>query len=170
MNDRRRTGELPPYERYQHDPIEDSTRAVTDENGRVSGYVHGAKVITTCVIDRLLKRGLLAQPYWVAGKRLYRDFFAAGLSPQITMRFKDYISGAGAPLASDRQLEARKSFNDAMRAIGSELNDLLFDVVCADKTLGECELMRRWRPTTALAVLTIALGQLCEHYDREQKA
>ena len=169
MDTKRRVGELPPIERYQHDEVTESTRAVDDPTGKVTGYVKGARVVTTCVIDRLYRRGLLASVYWTAGKQLYRDFWDAGISPAITMRFKDFVSGGGQRSFSERQMEARARFDEAMRAVGSELNDLLFDVVCMDKTLGECELMRRWRPTTALAVLMIGLGQLREHYDRSEK-
>ncbi len=165
----RRIGELPPLERYQHDELAESARSVEDDGGKVTGYVKGARVVTSCVLDRLYRRGLIAATYWTAGKDLYRDFFGSGMSPQITMRFKDYVSGGGQRSHSERQVEAKRRFDAAMRAVGSELNDLLFDVVCMDKTLGECELMRRWRPTTALAVLTIGLGQLREHYDRESR-
>ena len=169
-SDRPRIGELPPLQRYQHDQITESTRATTDENGKVVGYTRGARVITVSTLDWLKSRKLLAHDFWAAGKRLYRDFYEAGLSPQITMRFKDYISGAGARWHSESQLGSREDFNAAMRAIGSELNDLVFDVVCFDKTLGQCEAARRWRDGTGLAVLNIALQQLHEHYERTKKA
>lgn len=161
----KRVGELPPIYRHQHDPIVESTRSVTDENGKVTGYVKGARVITTCVLDRLKARKLISHEYWRSGRRLQSDFHTAGLTPQVTLRFKDYISGSSNPVFSDRQLEAKQAFDRAMRYVGPELNDLLFDVVCADKTVRECEAMRAWRPTVGLAVLQIALRRLDEHYE-----
>ena len=161
-----RIGELPPPHRYGHDTIKEDNRAVLDEQGKVTGYVKGVRVSTTCVLDRLRSRNQISRDLWKAGKRLYGDFHRAGLEPRVTLRLGDYVSGSNGHDMSDRQIEAKQAFDKAMIAVGPELNDLLFDVVCFDKTLGECEAMRRWRPTVGLAVLEIALKRLKEHYGK----
>jgi hypothetical protein len=61
-------------------------------------------------------------------------------------------------------LAAKQRFSAAMRAAGPGLNDLLFDVCCHLRGLGEAERAKRWPARSAKVVLAIALDRLAEHY------
>ena len=120
-------------------------------------------------LARLRLRKVIDGVQFEAGERLRRDFTLAGLSPRLGVDLTAPIlpgargQKAQAPL-SDTVLAAKQRFSAAMRAAGPGLNDLLFDVCCHLRGLGETERAKRWPPRSGKIVLAIALDRLAEHY------
>jgi len=120
-------------------------------------------------LARLRLRKVIDDVQFEAGERLRRDFTLAGLSPRLGIDLTSPIlpSARGqkvqAPL-SDTVLAAKQRFSAAMRAAGPGLNDLLFDVCCHLRGLGEAERAKRWPQRSGKIVLAIALDRLAEHY------
>jgi Domain of unknown function (DUF6456) len=104
-----------------------------------------------------------------AGERLRRDFTLAGLSPRLGVDLTaPILPGARGQkshvLLTDTVLAAKQRFSAAMRAAGPGLNDLLFDVCCHLRGLGEAERAKSWPARSGKVVLAIALDRLAEHY------
>jgi hypothetical protein len=120
-------------------------------------------------LARLRLRRSIDGVQFEAGERLRRDFTLAGLSPRLGIDLTSpLLPGARgqkmqAPL-SDMVLAAKQRFSAAMRAVGPGLNDLLFDVCCHLRGLGEAERAKRWPARSGKVVLAIALDRLAEHY------
>lgn len=120
-------------------------------------------------LARLRLRKVIDDVQFEAGERLRRDFTLAGLSPRLGVDLTSPIlPGARgqkvhAPL-TDTVLAAKQRFSTAMRAAGPGLNDLLFDVCCHLRGLGEAERAKRWPARSGKIVLAIALDRLAEHY------
>lgn len=120
-------------------------------------------------LARLRLRKVIDGVQFEAGERLRRDFTLAGLSPRLGVDLTSPIlPGARgqkvrAPL-TDTVLAAKQRFSAAMRAAGPGLNDLLFDVCCHLRGLGEAERAKRWPARSGKIVLAIALDRLAEHY------
>jgi hypothetical protein len=51
-----------------------------------------------------------------------------------------------------------------MKAVGPGLSDLLFDVCCALKSMGDVETEKSWPRRSAKIVLGLALDRLADHY------
>lgn len=120
-------------------------------------------------LARLRLRKVIDGVQFEAGERLRRDFTLAGLSPRLGVDLTSpLLPGARgqkvqAPL-TDTVLAAKQRFSAAMRAAGPGLNDLLFDVCCHLRGLGEAERTKRWPARSGKIVLAIALDRLAEHY------
>lgn len=164
---------LPPAERERHDAVGLEPRAKIDpDTGKVTGYVQGARVKTRTEIERLALKGKLSLEQARAARWLYWMFFHGGLSPVVTICLaKVHNGGGGSRELSDDQLDSRTEFNQAMLAIPAELTDLVYDVVCADKSLPEISFSRGWGKTTkALALLRVALDDLWRHVEQRNRA
>jgi hypothetical protein len=120
-------------------------------------------------LARLRLRKVIDGVQFEAGERLRRDFTLAGLSPRLGVDLTaPILPGARGQkpqvLLTDTVLAAKQRFSAAMRAAGPGLNDLLFDVCCHLRGLGEAERAKRWPARSGKVVLGIALDRLAEHY------
>lgn len=138
------------------------TQRLRDERGRDS------YVVVNCAESPLLllyRTGFLEGHEAEAGERLRRDYSIGQLSPRLG---SDYSTPIGShtprPDLADTALAARQRFNAAMKAAGPGLGDILFDVCCYLKGLGDSERVRRWPRGTAKVVLKLALQRLAAHY------
>jgi hypothetical protein len=127
-----------------------------------------------------LRRGkdgapLLQDAQFAAGERLRADFTRAQLNPRITSSWDQSAASRqrGLPVSyefSDGTLAAKKQVDEALRAVGPELNGVLLDVCCFLKGLKLIESERRWPARTAKIILSLALDRLAQHYGLTRQA
>ncbi|MDE1915126.1 MAG: hypothetical protein KGJ57_06850 [Sphingomonadales bacterium] len=112
-------------------------------------------------------RGHLSDRELAAGEQLRRDYEAAQLSPGITMRWEPvrikggHFSGLN---ASERQIAAKRRFDEAVGAAGKGLGDILWRVVCAGETLPEAEKGLAWPVRSGKLVLKLALERVADYH------
>jgi hypothetical protein len=118
----------------------------------------------------LYARGHLTARQYDAGEKLRIDYEAAQLAPSLTMRWD------AAPIASvargshghleagERQIAARQRFDEAMRAIGKDLNDIAWRVICAGEAMPNAERAMGWPSRSGKLVLALALDRLAAFY------
>lgn len=105
-----------------------------------------------------------------AGERLAADFHYAGLQPSVTASLQPRLetrSSGGLHRAgqmSDIAIDAKKRVNDAMRALGPELADVVLDFCCFTKGLEQIERERSWPARSAKLMVRTALQALARHY------
>lgn len=113
-------------------------------------------------------RGHLTDRQYQAGERLRTDFERAQLSPSITMRW-DAVRIKSGPsdrglTASERQIAAKRRFDEAVDSAGSGLADVLWRVVCAGDSLPEAEKALSWPARSGKLVLGLALNRVADYY------
>lgn len=112
-------------------------------------------------------RGHLTDAQLAAGECLRRDFERAQLAPGVTMRW-DVVRAVGTGERglnpSERQIAARKRFDDALAVAGRDLADILWRVVCAGETLPVAERALAWPVRSGKLVLRIALDRVAVFY------
>ena len=115
-------------------------------------------------------RGHLDARQYEAGERLRRDFESAQLGPSVTMRWDAApISGArrGAAdhlEAGERQIFAKRRFDQALGAIGNDLNDVAWRVICIGDSVPAAERALGWPARSGKLVLKLALDRLADYY------
>lgn len=118
----------------------------------------------------LFARDLISARQFDAGEALRRDYEMAGGAPSITMGWDRLatgrVDGGGAAglTASERQVAAKRRFDDAMAALGSGLSDIAWRVLCAGEAIGAAEKGLGWPTRSAKLVLTLALDRLADFY------
>ena len=115
----------------------------------------------------LAARGLIDRRQIEAGERLRADYEAAAMGPRVTMQWDrvkvdgggrhgyDGTGGSGA---------AKRRFDEAIRAAGPGLGDVLWRVVCGLEPLPEAERGMGWPARSGRVVLGLALDRLADHY------
>ena len=112
-------------------------------------------------------RGHLSERQFSAGERLRSDWERAQLSPSVTMRWDVVrVSGGGDAGLSpgERQMAARRRFDEAVATAGSGLSDILWRVVCAGEGLPVAEKALDWPARSGKLVLRIALDRVADYY------
>lgn len=103
-----------------------------------------------------------------AGEKLRRDYTIARLEPRLAVDLAaPKVQGRGPAdpaLMPDTVLAAKQRFARALKAVGPGLSDLLFDVCCALKGVGDIEAAKNWPRRSAKIVLGLALDRLADHY------
>ncbi len=118
----------------------------------------------------LHSRGHLSDRQLLAGEKLRGDYEAAMLGPRVTMNWENFIlsrSRRNAPAImeeSDRALSAKDRFDGAMTALGRDLADVAWRVVCACEGIAVAERALQWPARSGKLVLRIALDRLAEFY------
>jgi hypothetical protein len=113
-----------------------------------------------------------------AGERLRRDYTVAGLMPRVTMNWdalggpaERRSGGAGSGLlVTEAAMAARDRVNRALAAVGPDFADVLVDVCCHLRGLGDVERDRRWPTRSGKVVLRLALSALARHYGLDAAA
>lgn len=112
-------------------------------------------------------RGHLSDRELAAGEQLRRDYEAAQLAPSITMRWEPvrikggHFSGLH---ASERQIAAKRRFDEAVEAAGKGLSDILWRVVCHGDTLPDAEKALAWPVRSGKLVLKLALERVADYH------
>lgn len=122
--------------------------------------VHVLRNKTPSVLDRYFERRLLDkadpkenQRRYDAGDRLRAHFTIAGMEPQVTAPYQDYISGGGESIG-DHIVDARAKYAKAIEAVGKIASLEVIMVCCLDQAIGEHR----------LEILRRGLGVLADHY------
>lgn len=118
----------------------------------------------------LFARGHLTQRQFDAGEKLRFDYEAAQLSPSLTMRW-DAVPQSGARRGApdhlepgERQIAARRRFDEAIEALGRDLNDIAWRVICAGEAVPVAEKALGWPVRSGKLVLRMALDRLATYY------
>jgi len=118
----------------------------------------------------LHSRGHVSNRQFDAGERLRGDFERAGLGPRVTMCWDAPPMGRtprGAPdpaRATFAQVDAKRSFDAAMAAIGPGLSDIAWRVICAGEGMRDAERALGWPARAGKLVLGLALDRLADFY------
>lgn len=118
----------------------------------------------------LLARGLVDQRQFDAGEKLRADWERANLAPSITMRWdaaprSGSARGCGDHLdPTERQAAARQRFDAAMTALGRDLNDIAWRVICSGEAMPMAEKSLGWPVRSGRLVLRMALDRLADFY------
>lgn len=118
----------------------------------------------------LHSRGHLTDRQLLAGEKLRGDYEAAAMGPQVTMRWENIPLSRqkrGAPGGlnqTERMISAKARFDDALTAIGSDLSDIAWRVICAGEAVPTAEREMAWPARSGKLVLRIALDRLAVFY------
>ena len=118
----------------------------------------------------LHSRGFLSDRQLLAGEKLRETFEAACLGPRITMSWENIPvsrSKGSAPAAmeqSERMISAKDRFDAAMLALGSDLSDIAWRVICSGEGVSLAEKQMGWPSRSGKLVLGIALNRLADYY------
>lgn len=141
---------------------------------RVQGVKRPARSVTVNLAESplgwLLARGLIDQRQFDAGEKLRSDWELANLSPSLTMRW-DPAPRSGARRGSEdhlepteRQAAARQRFDAAITALGRDLNDIAWRVICSGEAMPMAEKALGWPVRSGRLVLRMALDRLADFY------
>jgi hypothetical protein len=140
-------------------------------DGRYESVLHNEN---ESPLFRLFTRKEKAGKAWLdeaqfkAGERLRSDFEKANLQPRISANWEASVAsgnrGGAANDISDFAMDARLRVEKAIQALGPELSDIVLDVCCFLKGLGEVERERGWPSRSAKLLLRTALCVLARHY------
>jgi hypothetical protein len=114
--------------------------------------------------------GHLNERQFLAGEKLRSDYEIAGLGPRITMAWEHMPVSRGkrsAPSAynpTDRALSAKQRFDGGIAALGRDLSDVAWRVICAGESVPVAEKSMGWPARSGKLVLRIALDRLGDYY------
>jgi hypothetical protein len=115
-------------------------------------------------------RGHLTDRQLLAGEKLRSDYEVAMLGPQVTMRWENVPRSRqkrGAPSGlnqTERMIAAKQRFDEALTALGPDLSDIAWRVICAGETMPSAEREMAWPARSGKLVLRIALDRLAGFY------
>lgn len=118
----------------------------------------------------LHSRGHLTDRQLLAGEKLRGDYEAAAMGQQVTMRWENIPLSRqkrGAPSGlnqTERMLAAKARFDNALAALGPDLADIAWRVICAGETMPVAEREMAWPVRSGKLVLRIALDRLAGFY------
>lgn len=153
----------------QREPVE---RELTSAGPRRrGGPLRRRRSVTVNLAESLLSwlhaHGHIDERLFDAGERLRADFERAQLSPSLTMSWEPVrIAGTGdrGLNPTERQIAARRRFDEAVAAAGKGLSDILWRVVCSCETLPVAEKALQWPARSGKLVLKIALERVADYY------
>lgn len=115
-------------------------------------------------------RGYLTDREFLAGEKLRSDYEAAALEPSVTMRWDNVPVARSRRSAPDglnqteRMIAAKARFDGALAAVGPDLSDIAWRVVCAGESIPMAERRMAWPVRSGKLVLRIALDRLAGFY------
>lgn len=115
-------------------------------------------------------RGHLTDRQLLAGEKLRTDYEAAAMGPNVTMRWENIPLGGGkrgAPVGlnqTERMIAAKARFDGALAALGPDLSDIAWRVICAGESMPVAEREMAWPVRSGKLVLRIALDRLASFY------
>jgi hypothetical protein len=105
-----------------------------------------------------------------AGEQLRDDWERAQLSPSVTMKWdaapvaRGRGAAAGSLTPAERHVRAKERFDEALKAAGPGLSDILWRVVCAGEGMRDAETALGWPARAGKLVLTMALDRFADYY------
>ena len=141
------------------------------------GDTIGRKIARTVTVNLaesplswLHARGHLTDRQLLAGETLRGDYEKAAMGPNVTMRWENIPLSRqkrGAPAGlnqTERMISAKKRFDEALAALGPDLSDIAWRVICAGESMPSAEREMAWPVRSGKLVLRIALDRLAEFY------
>jgi len=101
----------------------------------------------------------------LAGEKLRSDYEAAAMGPNVTMRWENIPLSRekrGAPSGlnqTERMISAKARFDGALEALGPDLADIAWCVICAGEAMPVAEREMVWPVRSGKLVLRIALDR-----------
>jgi Domain of unknown function (DUF6456) len=148
-------------------------RPITDVVGDKSARKN-ARTVTVNLAESPLSwlhsRGHLTDRQLLAGEKLRGDYETAVMGPNVTMRWENIPLSRqkrGAPGGlnqTERMISAKARFDDALEAIGPDLSDIAWRVICAGEAMPVAEREMAWPARSGKLVLRIALDRLAVFY------
>ena len=148
-------------------------RAVVEAGGD-SGARKIARTVTVNLAESPLSwlhsRGHLTDRQLLAGEKFRSDYEAAMMGPNVTMRWENIPLSRekrGAPSGlnqTERVLSAKARFDGALAALGPDLSDIAWRVICAGEAMPVAEREMAWPVRSGKLVLRIALDRLAGFY------
>jgi hypothetical protein len=149
-------------------------RALPDPDARMAKGAKPRRTVTVNLAESPLAwlhtYGHLNDRQFIAGEKLRSDYEIAGLGPRITMAWEHMPVSRGkrsAPSSfnpTDRALAAKQRFNDGIAALGRDLSDVAWRVICAGESVPVAEKSMGWPARSGKLVLRIALDRLADYY------
>ncbi|WP_295440859.1 DUF6456 domain-containing protein [Sphingorhabdus sp. EL138] len=115
-------------------------------------------------------RGYLSNRQMLAGEILRGDYEAAALGPHVTMSWENIPRSRqkrGAPSGlnrTERMIQAKSRFDGALTALGPDLSDIAWRVICIGESVPAGEREMSWPVRSGKLVLKIALDRLAAFY------
>ncbi len=145
-----------------------------DGRDRTHGAARAPRTVTVnraeSPLGWLHARGHISDRQFDAGEKLRMDWERAQFSPSITMRWDAAPLGSSRRAASsgldasERQMAAKQRFEAAVAAIGADLSDIAWRVICAGEGVPTAEKSMGWPVRSGKIVLRIALNRLADFY------
>ena len=149
-------------ERALPDPTDDGSRYKPKRTVTVN--------LSESPLSWLHAHGHLSDRQLLAGEKLRADYEKACLGARTTMVWDSSPVSRGkrsAPSSftpTERALHAKRRFDDAMTALGRDLSDIAWRVICAGEGVPVAEKAMGWPLRSGKLVLRIALDRLGDYY------
>lgn len=137
------------------------------ENPGLAGKPPARKNLTPAPLDVCRSRKFITEAQHQAGRCHYQLFRRAGLDPNITIDWRDFLARAATSNKqywTPDQTEARELFQRAHMTLGGGLNGPVYDLCCNEMSLAGIERKYRWSRSAAKSILRIGLDRLYEIY------
>lgn len=156
-----------------HDPRPLVERSVVEAGG-ANTQRKVARTVTVNLAESPLSwlhsRGHLTDRQLLAGEKLRGDYEMAAMPSNVTMRWENIPLSRqkrGAPSGlnqTERMICAKGRFDGALAALGPDLSDIAWRVICAGETMPVAEREMAWPVRSGKLVLRIALDRLAGFY------
>jgi Domain of unknown function (DUF6456) len=149
-------------------------RAAPDADHTHAGPRQTRRTVTVNLAESPLSwlhaHGHLSDRQLLAGEKLRGDYEAASLGPRVTMQWNATPvargnRGGGASLSpTEYAISAKRRFDDGVAALGRDLSDIAWRVICAGESVPIAEKAMGWPLRSGKLVLRIALDRLADYY------
>lgn len=156
------------------DPRLLAERALPDPDLRAGKGAKPRRTVTVNLAESPLSwlhaHGHLNERQFLAGEKLRGDYERAALGPRTTMVWEHMPVARGkraapSPLqTSEHMLAAKRRFDGGIEALGRDLSDIAWRVICAGESLPAAEKTMGWPLRSGKLVLRIALDRLADYY------
>lgn len=141
-----------PAERYQHGDV-------ARVEGRAAPHM---RVRTQTMLDRYWQRRQIDARQYHAGRRLYRQWRAAGGEPRVVAAYEQPI--AGQQVMTNQAAEQHVAFTRAIREVGAQLNEVVIHVCLTDGSAADWAAGKLLPRSDGIARLRAGLDALADHY------
>jgi hypothetical protein len=156
------------------DPRPLAERALPDPDVRVSKGAKPRRTVTVNLAESPLSwlhaHGHLDERQFLAGEKLRGDYEAACLGARTTMVWDHMPVSRGKRVApspmtpTEHMLAAKRRFDGGIAALGRDLSDIAWRVICAGESVPAAEKGMGWPLRSGKLVLRIALDRLGDYY------
>jgi Domain of unknown function (DUF6456) len=156
------------------DPRPLAERALPDPDGMPKNGTRPRRTVTVNLAESPLSwlhaHGHLDERQFLAGEKLRGDYESACLGARTTMVWEHMPVARGrrgAPSAmnpTEHMIAAKRRFDGGIEALGRDLSDIAWRVICAGESVPVAEKDMGWPLRSGKLVLRIALDRLADYY------